>query len=318
VRLILSILFLFLTGAGWAQTGADTLARTDTARRADTVRLDTVPRVDSAALRAALRADSIRQVTGRQVAAFLRGLDTARFTKHPYYRFNNPARFIAPRFQWQGKDALFYCLVALVLYFALLRSGFTRYLQDLFRLFTRTTMKQRQIRETLLASPLPSLLFNILFVLSGALFITLVLQHYTLGRGLGFWMLYLYSIAGLAAMYTVKFLSLKFMGWVFNLAEATEAYLFIVFTTNKIVGILLLPFSLVLAFTAGSVYQAGFVLSLVLVGGLFLYRFFLAYVSVYRLVRIDLFHFVLYLLAMEITPLLLINKVLVQFFANSY
>jgi hypothetical protein len=49
------------------------------------------------------------------------------------------------------------------------------------------------------------------------------------------------------------------------------------------------------------------------VGGLFLYRFYLSYVSVYRLVKLQFLHFLLYLAAFEIAPLLLINKLLFQF-----
>jgi hypothetical protein len=235
------------------------------------------------------------------------------YTKHPFYKFSNPVRLTVSKRSWQGKEGLFYTAVGLIIFFAFLKNSFSKYLQDLFRLFLRTTLKQRQIKEQLIEAPLPSLLFNILFMLSGALFLNLLFQHYSLGNQYNFWILLLYSVIGLTIVYLIKFISLKLCGWLFHLSEATDAYTFIVFTTNKILGIALLPFIVLLAFTAGVVYQTAFAFSILIVGIFFIYRFFLSYSSIHRQVKIDFFHFLLYLLAFEVAPLLLINKALLQF-----
>ena len=184
---------------------------------------------------------------------------------------------------------------------------------DLFRLFFRSTMKQRQIKEQMMEAPLPSLLFNLFFILSGSLFLNLLFQNYHLGTDYPFWLLFLYTLGGLSAMYFVKFVSLKLCGWLFRLADATNSYTFIVFTTNKIVGIALLPFIILLSFSSGMLYRISLTLSIIVVAILFTYRFFLSYNAVHKQVRIDFFHFLLYLLAFEIAPLLLINKLLLDF-----
>jgi hypothetical protein len=126
-------------------------------------------------------------------------------------------------------------------------------------------------------------------------------------------MLTLYSALALAMIYAGKFILLKFFGWVFQLSQATDAYIFVVFSTNKVLGILLLPFSVLLAFTNGSVNAAAVTLSLIVVACLFAYRYFLAYISINRTVPLNVFHFLLYLAAAEIVPLLLINKLLFLF-----
>ena len=115
-----------------------------------------------------------------------------------------------------------------------------------------------------------------------------------------FWILYAYSIAGLIIIYTVKFLALKLFGWILGVVEATNTYIFIVFTTNKIIGILLLPFIVGLAFTDKTFYEVVFSLSLCLVAALFVYRFYLSFVSVRKQLTINFFHFLLYILAFEI------------------
>jgi hypothetical protein len=219
--------------------------------------------------------------------------------------------------QWQGKEAIFYSIVALLVFFALVKNGFSRYLADLFKTYFRTGLNQKQAKEQLLQNPLPSILLNLFFVLSIGMFLALLLQYFKLGLDYNFWWLYLYCIIGLVGIYAVKFISLKIFGWILQVSDSTDAYIFIVFTTNKIIGILLLPFLVVLAFTYGVVSQAAMSLSIMVVLALIVYRFFLSYVSIRRQLRVSFFHFLIYLLAFEVIPLLLINKLLFSFLGET-
>ena len=145
---------------------------------------------------------------------------------------------------------------------------------------------------------------------SGGLCVTLLLKHYGLGEQYGFWELVLYAAAGLGIIYLVKFITLKLCGWLFRLSEATDAYTFIVFTTNKVLGIIWLPFIILMVFTSGLSQQLFITAALIITGGVFLYRFFLSYATIHKSVKLNPFHFILYLCAFEIAPLLLINKLL--------
>jgi Domain of unknown function (DUF4271) len=213
-----------------------------------------------------------------------------------------------------GKDLLFYAMLLLFIIFAALRRAFPKYFNDLFRLFFKTTIKQRQIREQLMQTPLPSLLLNGFFIISGGLYIAFLLQHYSINPVGNFWLMFLYCAMGLSVAYFVKFAGLKICGWLFNMDEVADSYIFIVFIVNKMMGILLLPFLLLLAFSLGGVYSAGLTLSWCLIGGLLVYRFILTYAAVRNQVRVNLFHFFLYLCAFEIAPLLLVYKALLIFF----
>lgn len=215
--------------------------------------------------------------------------------------------------QWQGKEGMFYSVIGLLLFFAFIRNAFGRYLSDLFQTFFRTTIKQKQIKEQLLQSPLPSLLTNIFFILCGAFFVAIVLRYFGLGKRFDFWQLFLYCVLGLAGLYLLKYITLKILGWIFQASESADAYIFIVFTTNKVIGIALLPLVVIMAFTEGTIYKSVFTLGLIIIGACFLYRYFLAFGTVHRQMRINLLHFLLYLAALEIVPLLLINKLLFQF-----
>lgn len=239
------------------------------------------------------------------------------FKAHPLFSFTQPTRYTVTARKWEGKEAIFYSLIGLLLFFAILRNSFYRYVDDLFKTYFRTTVKQRQIKDQLLQSPLPSMMFNIFFTLSIGMFLALVLQYFGMGTEYNFWMLYLYCVLGLIAMYGVKYITLKIIGWLFQVPDATESYIFVVFTTNKIIGMVLIPFIVVLAFTFGNVKQATVTLSIAVIIGILVYRFFLSYTSIKNKIRVSFFHFLIYLLAFEVAPLLLINKLLLRFLGET-
>lgn len=300
---------LLLTGNHLlAQTVQDSLPATDTTPRRPMPKRIVAPAAPVGLPDSTLpntRRDTIR--VGQ--TGFLAS-DSFLYTHHPYFRFTNPTRYTVSVRQWQGKEAIFYSLVGLLIFFALVKNSFYRYIQDLFKIFFRTTVRQRQIKDQLVQNPLPSLLLNLFFVLSIGMFLTLLIQHFGLGQQFGFWMLYLYCVGGLVAIYAIKFIVLKFLGWILQVSEAADAYIFIVFTANKIIGIALLPFVILLAFTYGIINQVSVNLGILLLLGLLAYRYFLSYISIHRQVKMSFFHFLLYLCAFEIAPLLLINKLL--------
>lgn len=242
---------------------------------------------------------------------------------HPYFSFHlKPVRLAEPvpvsegeLRQFHGKEWLFYSLVLLIILFALLRRAFPKYFNDLFRLFFRTTLKERQISEQLMQSPIPSVLLNGFFTVSAGFYCSFLLEHFGLNPTGHFWTLLLYCIAGLAGAYFIKFTGMKLSGWIFNMKGAANSYIFIVFIINKMIGILLLPFLLVLAFSAGNIYTIGLTLSWCLVGVLLIYRLFLTYTIVRNQVKVSPFHFFLYFLAFEIAPLLLVYKALLVYFS---
>jgi hypothetical protein len=236
-------------------------------------------------------------------------------SQHPYYGFGSQPVVVNTGIKkFEGKELIFYSLIALLLAFAFLRQAFPKYFSDLFRLLFRTTLKQKQVREQLMQTPLPSLLLNGFFVISAGLYIAILLQHFNLAPVDNFWLLFVYCIAGLSVIYATKFVGLKLSGWIFNMKEGADTYIFIVFIINKVIGVFLLPFLVLLSFMQGTAYSIAMVLSWCGIGILLISRFLLTYASVRNQVKFNPFHFFLYLCAFEIAPLLLIYKALLFFF----
>ena len=314
---------LLLSGPLLAQTNTDS---TPLPQTADTIPVPDSPRikrniVEERPTRLNPYADSFSKMPVQQPASW--NLDSSQpfnleILKHnPYFRktgSNTPTFYQIERVPAEGKELIFYVIIGLLLLFAFLRHAFGKYFNNLFRLFFRTTMKYRQIREQLMQTPLPSLLLNGFFVICGGMYISFLLVHFGLIDSDDFWLYFLYSGLGLITIYFVKFMGLKVIGWIFNMREAANSYIFIVFVVNKIIGVFLLPFIVMLAFMSGTGYSVALVLSWFGLAGLLLYRFILSYAAVRNQVRFNPFHFFLYLLAFEIAPLLLIYKLLLVFF----
>lgn len=213
--------------------------------------------------------------------------------------------------QDERDDAIFYLLTGVVLLLAFLKFFFNRYFINLFRVFFNTSLRQSQLTDQLLQAKLPSLLFNIFFMISGGIFVYFLLFHYQWINGERRWLIMGICIAVMAVIYVIKYSSLKFTGWVTGYSESTNTYVFVIFLINKIIGIFLVPATIVIAFSLPSIASGAALVSLLCVGTLLLMRFFRSYSLIQNQLKISRLHFFLYILGIEILPILLIYKALI-------
>jgi hypothetical protein len=239
--------------------------------------------------------------------------------QHPYFNFTGKA-VPQPELRrvTKDKDLFFYVLLGLFFYFALIKTLFNKYVNNLLAIFLRITLKQQQLREQLLQSPLPSLLLNILFILTGGIYISLLLDFYHQSVTNNFWLQVAYCSALLIIIYTGKLIIMKIVGWIFNIRRATDTYVFIVFLVNKMLGIFLLPFLALIIFEPPEAQQVFVTLSLIFIVLLVLYRFFFSFRPLQNEIRWSLFQFFVYLCAFELAPLFLIYKVLIVIVEKSH
>lgn len=233
---------------------------------------------------------------------------------NPYFNFFAlPENRLVEERPAAGKDALFYIMAGLLFFFALIKLLFNKYVTNLLGLVFRGSLRQKQIREQLLQTPLPSLFLNIFFVIVAGLYIYFLLQYYKIAPGTPFWLLLLYCIITVGLVYLVKFMILKLTGWIFNMRDAADTYIFIVFLVNKLLAIFLLPLLIVMTFSLSAWFNILLTLSYIMIVLFFGYRYIVSFAPVRREVKVSQFHFFMYLCAFEIIPLLLIYKVLLRF-----
>jgi hypothetical protein len=174
-----------------------------------------------------------------------------------------------------------------------------------------------QYREQLLQNSLGSLIINFCFILSFSLMSTLLIFNRHL-LALSFWEGFFYISLFFTFLYIGKYISLQIAGYVFNSKELVNTYIFVVFMINKVLGVLLVPFILVLAFSKPIFHPYAIGGAALITVLLILYRYLFSLTSVRNKLHISSFHFFLYLCAFEILPLTLLYKFIVQYFGGIY
>jgi hypothetical protein len=224
---------------------------------------------------------------------------------------------IEQKFSLPDKDVLFYAVIALIFLYGFLIQIAPQYIAKLFSQFSQSSLRMMQNREQLLQNSLASFIMNIGFIVSFSLMTTLVIFNAHL-LPIHFWEGFFYMCLFFLGLYTGKYICLTIAGYIFNTIELVQTYIFVVFMINKVLGILLIPFIGILAFAKPYLHPFAISGAGLLMVLLILYRYLFSLTSVRNKLHISSFHFFLYLCAFEIIPLLILYKLVVQYFGGTY
>ncbi|MEY3820410.1 MAG: DUF4271 domain-containing protein [Bacteroidota bacterium] len=247
--------------------------------------------------------------------------DNASYKKlmtHPYLPMQTKPSFrinelrIAPNF-----DGRFYLIIGMLFYLAFIKVTFPKYFSNVFQLIFQSPIRQKQTREQLQQNNLASLFSNILFILNASIFVSLI----AIKNGwvdLTLYSCIAYSVVGFTALYLFKFLFLWLSGWLFSQREAIGNYSFIVFLTNKVMGVFLIPAILLLAFSPLTVQDFAYNSALIIISILFVYRYLISFSIVRASLKVSAFHFFLYLCTCEVLPMLVLYKLTMDFISGTF
>lgn len=273
-------------------------------------------------------ADSVSKVSNKRVSDSLLIVqkkkqirDTASFKKlmtHPYLPMQTKPSFrinelhIAPNY-----DGRFYLIIGMLFYLAFIKVTFPKYFSNVFQLIFQSPVRQKQTREQLQQNNLASLFSNILFILNASIFVSLIAVK-NAWVDVSLYACIAYSAAIFAGLYLFKFLFLWFSGWLFSQTEAIGNYSFIVFLTNKVMGVFLIPVILLLAFSPLSVQDFAYNSALIVISILFVYRYLVSFSIVRASLKVSAFHFFLYLCTCEVLPMLVLYKLMMDFISGTF
>lgn len=247
--------------------------------------------------------------------------DTSTYRKyytHPFLPLTQKPLFMISDFRERRTlDDMFYLLMGVVLLLAFVRSVFPRYFKNLFVLFLQTSLRQKQTRDQLLQDNLGSLFVNLLFIISTSIYGALMIRNRE-WLDYPFWHIVFFGAALLTVVYFGKFIFLQFSGWVFNSKEAALNYTFTVFLVNKVLGVLLIPFLFLMAFAKPGIREVALTVSLGLMVLLLLYRYIISFATIRNTLKVNALHFLLYLCAVEILPLMLLYKLMSDYISGRF
>ncbi|RAJ03897.1 uncharacterized protein DUF4271 [Chitinophaga skermanii] len=212
----------------------------------------------------------------------------------------------------QQDDWLVYVVGGILLLLGIFRVSYLKFFGDLFRAFLNPTLSQRQLKDQLSQSPFPNFLLNFFWVITLGFYIYLLMYRLDYINDEIKWMLIPGLMLLVGLIYAVKYVVLRFCGWLFGSADLIDAYVFILYLINKVLGIVLVPFLVILAFCSDDLAKIGLYISLFFIVLMVGYRYVRSYSLVKQHLAFSKLHFFLYLCAFEVVPVLIIIKALLR------
>ena len=207
----------------------------------------------------------------------------------------------------------FYLLLLLCLILGVIRFSDPHYFAILLRSF-RNTSGSKHFKEQIQSATVSNFLMNLFFAIVAGAYIYYAARLFDAGFQNTYdskYMLFL-LMAGMVGIYLVKYFVIRFSGWAFRVTPITEQYLFNVFLINKIIGIVLLPFTILLAFAVHQWVAPVVIISLLAVAVLLANRYTRSWEVFGSFFQYSRFHFFTYLCASEILPMAILVKILLR------
>jgi uncharacterized protein DUF4271 len=182
-------------------------------------------------------------------------------------------------------------------------------IQQLFSAFFNNSVTNQIVRDENILVQKASVMLSLVFYFAAALLLYEISIYFNwdykvIGKGVVRFIIFVLFIA---SAYSFKMVLLKMMSTIFQINRAISTYIFNIFLINNILGIMLIPVIMLVAFFP---YASDFFIwaGISMLLAAFLYRLFRGVIIWTSLSHFSLYYLILYLCALEIAPLLIIFK----------
>jgi hypothetical protein len=210
-------------------------------------------------------------------------------------------------------DWLFPILLIVMAVFTWLRLFYSKYFSQMLQAFSNNNLTNQIVRDENLLVQRASVYLSIIFNLIAAMLLYLISIRYNwhlAGIPAGFIRFILLAIV-VSAVYTMKFLILKICGWLFSLDREMATYIFNTFLINNVLGIILVPFILLIAYNQNIPANAMIMTAIGISLLAWLYRISRGVLIGLARPSLSFLYLFLYLCTLEIAPLLVLLRIAV-------
>ncbi|MDF1694390.1 MAG: DUF4271 domain-containing protein [Saprospiraceae bacterium] len=148
------------------------------------------------------------------------------------------------------------------------------------------------------------------YFINAAIFIYLIVFNFSGAQG---WMAFQGIFLAIVTIYLLRHVFIMLIGKIFPFQKDSQLFGFTIQTFNIFLGIVLIPFNLIIAFGPQNIARPLIYFGLVIIAILALIRTFRGFLIASTYVQSNLFHFLLYLCTFEILPILLLLKIIGNF-----
>lgn len=195
-------------------------------------------------------------------------------------------------------------LIVLTLLFTLFRLVISKAWQG----FLNANILNQLYRERSLVTQAPYFILYSLFFLNAGIFAMLLTKYYNITiaqSNLGALAL---CVGGIGGFFLMRHAILSLVGYIFPVKKETGTYSFSLTIFNIIMGLMLVPMILLVAYSPDYLSQTLIPVFLFILLGIYFYLLLRGILLANRYVLLHKFHFLLYICAVEIAPLMIVIK----------
>ncbi len=179
-----------------------------------------------------------------------------------------------------------------------------------FSAFANMNMLNQLYREQEGRGISPFLLLYAMFLINLGIFIFLSLHAFNLAFVSNNLLMLLFCLLGSFGLFLGKHLLLGLVSFIFPVQKEVSKYHFVIIIFGIVIGFLLAPVNLLLAFGPQNMVRQIAYLTAGAIGLIYAYRYFRAMTIASKFLVFHKFHFLLYICTIEITPAIIILKLL--------
>lgn len=207
---------------------------------------------------------------------------------------------------------LFVAVIGVLVLLTLLMTGVRAFLQRAYSAFATDTMMNQVYRDRESSGLLPYLVWYIYFFVNAGLFLYFILRFYDVSLTSSHYLQWLYCTAGVAGLYMLKHLLLNITGFIFPVAAQIKRYNFLIIIFGIIIGLILTPINILLAYGPEELFNILIFIALGAVGLIYGFRYLRGLFIANKFLLFYRFHFLLYICTVEIAPVMVLVKLILN------
>lgn len=217
---------------------------------------------------------------------------------------------VVPLSESKKKSFLFIVILSMLVFAAVTITMMREYIHKAWKAFRNDNILTQLHREQGFLPQLPYILLYVLFFVNAGIFTWLLLEHYDALPFVGTW-INLYASTGIIlAIFLFKHIILRLLGSLFPVSKELSIYSFSIMIFNIIIGLGLGFFNFGLAYLSEGFFNPLFWITIGLIVVVFLFRQLRGLFTGGKYLAMHKFHFLLYLCAVEIAPVLVYLKLI--------
>ncbi|MCB0661488.1 MAG: DUF4271 domain-containing protein [Saprospiraceae bacterium] len=205
---------------------------------------------------------------------------------------------------------LFTLIVGMLVLAAIFMTLLREFIGKVYHAFLNDNLLNQLHREQ---GPIASFPFQMLYILTFVImgiFLYLLLDHYHSLPYTSPWKNLFASIGMVAGVFIAKHIFLGFLAWLFPIEKEIRVYSFTIMVFNIMLGLVLIPFNVIIAYAPTEVVVVSIYIGLGILALIYLFRQLRSLFAASRYLAFHKLHFLLYLCAVEIAPVLVLIKMI--------